>query len=59
MKYSDHLWTSYFILKTKANSREEEEETELNSFWRGNSVLCGVRDGQVNNWMPELKGRGN
>ena len=48
-----------FHSKNKTNSREEEEETELNSFWRGNSVLCGVRDGQVNNWMPELKERGN
>ena len=48
-----------FLSENKANSHEEEEETELNSFWRGNSVLCGVRDGQVNNWMPELKERGN
>ena len=48
-----------FHSKNKTNSREEEKETELNSFLRGNSVLCGVRDGQVNNWMPELKERGN
>ena len=30
-----------------------------NSFWPGNSVLGGMRDGQVNNWVPaRTKGKG-